>query len=143
MKRGFTFAVLIVAMSSPAWAKSKADLPPWIGEWTAGPEQFITIKSEGDALLIEGSATYGAEDPEKAAIGAINVGDFSVLVPADWIEEGKVSFGVGQDGPLRFDDADEFDCVVNIALSGQSLEVADNYMCGGMNVTFDGTYSRK
>ena len=130
MKRRFAYVLMAIASASPAWAQEKTDLASWIGEWAAGPEQFITIKADGDALLIEGNATYGAEDPEKAAIGAINVGDFSVLVPADWIEQGKVSFGVGGNGPLRIDDADEFDCVVN-------------YMCGGMNVTFDGTYSRK
>ncbi len=143
MKRRFAYVLMAIASASPAWAQEKTDLASWIGEWAAGPEQFITIKADGDALLIEGNATYGAEDPEKAAIGAINVGDFSVLVPAGWIEQGKVSFGVGENGPLRIDDADEYDCVVNITQSGQTLEVSDNYMCGGMNVTFDGTYSRK
>lgn len=143
MKRRFAYVLMAIATASPSWAQEKTDLASWIGEWTAGPEQFIIIKADGDALLIEGNATYGAEDPEKAAIGAINVGDFSVLVPADWIEQGKVSFGVGENGPLRVDDADEYDCVVNITQSGRTLEVSDNYMWGGMNVTFDGTYSRK
>lgn len=135
---------LIVA-PGVAMAKDKPGdvLAAWVGAWTTGPEQSITIRRGPEGVLsIEGFASWGTSDPERVANGGVNVGEFYADVPADWIEAGRLAFGVGVDGTIRAEDAEEFDCVVELEIRDGQLLAADNGICGGHNVRFDGTYSR-
>lgn len=121
-----------------------ADLSGWIGTWSAGPEQEITISSaENGGLTVDGYASYGAQDPEKAAIGAINVGGFAENIPADWIEDNNVTIASTGDEIIPTSEAGQYDCWVNMTLNGDALEVDDNGQCGGLNVTFFGTYTKQ
>lgn len=141
MKRCFALVAASLLMSGPAWAKG--GLEDWAGTWNAGSEQSITIAVDGDALQIDGDATFGGEDEDSAAMGAVNTGSFSALVPASWIKDGTVSFGAGDDGAMQAEDADDSDCIVTLTRKGEKLEASDNMNCGGLNVTFTGDYVRE
>ncbi len=141
-------ALGLALLAGPALAKDKvktdADLSGWIGTWTAGPEQEITISpGENGGLTVDGYASYGAEDPEKAAIGAINVGGFAGEIPADWIEGNNVTIASTGDEIIPTSEAGQYDCWVDMTLNGDALEVDDNGQCGGLNVTFFGTYTKR
>ena len=139
---------LLAVAVSPAMAKDKTtivgDLSGWIGTWTGGPEQEITItQGANGGLAVEGYATYGAEDPESAAMGAINVGGFAGNIPADWIEDNNVTIASTGDEIIPTSEAGQYDCWVDMTLKGEVLEVDDNGQCGGLNVSFIGTYTRQ
>jgi hypothetical protein len=135
----------LVAATGPALAKEKQGdvLAAWVGAWTTGPEQSVTIRRGPEGMLsIEGFASWGASDPERVASGGVNVGEFQADVPTDWIVGNHLIFGVGVDGAIRPDAAEDFECVVQLEIRGAQLIATDNGMCGGHNVRFDGTYSR-
>lgn len=136
-------AIGLIAAGGPALAK-EAGLKAFGGEFSASEEQFITVVSTPEGLRVLGNASYGALDPERAERGAVNVGEFDATVPWDWIEDGALGFAVGVDAILPVAEADEYDCVVEMQFSDDraTIEVSDNLMCGGMNVTFTGTYTR-
>lgn len=123
---------------------SRLDLSEWVGEWVASEEQSITIAMpDKKAITIEGMATYGMLDPERVGIGAVNVGDFSVRIPAGWIyANNHLVFAVGSDGAMPAEEAEDFDCVISMRLDWNInwIDVTDNGMCGGHNVTFTGRY---
>jgi hypothetical protein len=131
---------LVVASGS---ALAQAAPEDWSGEWSASEEQFITVEATKKSLVIEGWATWGAGDPERVERGGVNMGEFSARVPIGWVVDDAVSFAVGVDETVPADAADEYDCVIEMRLVGEVLEVKDNMMCGGMNVTFSGEYRRK
>jgi hypothetical protein len=138
-------AAMLTAMPGTGLAKDKKGdvLAAWIGAWTTGPEQNITIlRGTGGMLSIEGFASWGASDPDRVASGGVNVGEFYADVPAGWIEDTRLAFGVGADGTIRPDAAEQFDCVVQLEIGYTQLLATDNGMCGGHNVRFDGTYHR-
>jgi hypothetical protein len=115
----------------------------WVGEWRAGDEQAITIATDerSGALLIEGHATFGAADPDRAAVGGVNTGEFSVQIPQDWTDgDGTIAFTMAGDRALPFEEGESFDCRIRLNLEGGRLQVEDNHQCGGLNVTFTGTY---
>jgi hypothetical protein len=142
-----TLALVALSLLFPTGASAK-DKPGdsaarWVGDWTAGPEQDITIRRLPDGtMLVEGFATWGASDPDRVASGGVNMGEFSVAVPLDWVDGDQLAFGVGEDGPLRPDAAEDFQCVLQLEMRGEQLMVSDNGVCGGHNVRFDGTYDR-
>ncbi|MET0529192.1 MAG: hypothetical protein ABW003_12805 [Microvirga sp.] len=113
----------------------------WIGRWQSGPEQRIVIEQVDKAgvLAIKGDATWGASDPERVKRGAVNIGSLEAETKA---EGATLSFGMGENGTLPFDQADEADCKVRMQRLGPYLLVKDNNNCGGMNVSFTSVYRR-
>lgn len=114
----------------------------WIGTWQSGPEQTIVIEAgaEQGKLKIEGDASWGASDPGRAARGAVNIGELGGEAP---LHGASLSFGMGENGTLSYEEADEYDCRVQMRRIGSYLLVKDNNMCGGHNVTFTGIYRRR
>jgi hypothetical protein len=49
---------------------------------------------------------------------------------------------MGTDGAIAYQAAAPGDCAVRLRRAGKWLLVDDNDNCGGMNVTFDGIYTR-
>lgn len=122
------------------------DLPPietkdWIGRWQSGSEQTIEIQQAGKPGMVamKGDATWGASDPGRVKRGAVNIGTLEAETKT---EGASLSFGMGEDGTLSFEEADEVDCKVQMQRLGPYLLVKDNRMCGGMNVTFTAVYGR-
>ncbi|WP_343714425.1 hypothetical protein [Inquilinus sp.] len=116
----------------------------WTGAWRSGDEQEIDIrKVAGNAIAIEGNATYGGDDPERVARGAVNAGQIgATLTP----EGDKAAFSAGDDGkgaPYDANPGDDSVCRVRLWRVGPYLLAADNLMCGGMNVSFTGVYRRE
>ncbi len=68
-----------------------------------------------------------------------------MVVPISWVdvERHQLEFAVGMDGALRPDEAGDYDCVIALELMQAALVATDNMMCGGLNVTFNGTYRRQ
>lgn len=136
---------LAALLAGPVLAKDKgqADLSGWFGAWTTGQDQEITIVANVDgSLSVDGAAVFGADDPERVASGAINVGSFAGNIPADWIEDGKVVIASTGEEIIPTSEAGQYDCWVEMALEGETLVVDDNGQCGGLNVSFAGTYER-
>jgi len=115
----------------------------WTGAWRSGDEQEIDIrKAAGNAIAIEGNATYGGDDPERVARGAINAGQIGGTLTPDG---DRAAFSAGDDGeaaPYDANPGDDSVCRVRLWRVGPYLLAADNLMCGGMNVSFTGVYSR-
>jgi hypothetical protein len=129
--------------SAVSLAREEPILVPggWTGTWRSGPEQTIVIEAGGQGRLkIKGDASWGASDPERVKRGAINIGSLEGEAAADGR---NLSFGMGENGTLPFDKADEYDCRVQMRRLGSYLLVKDNNMCGGHNVTFTGIYRRR
>lgn len=128
------------SLASPSQAQPAAD---WAGAWRSGPEKRITLTAAGAAFAIKGDATFGAQDPERVERGAVNIGEIEAKASPKGAEMG---FAMGDDGEtLPFDAAKKSDsdfCRVRMWRLGPYLVVADNGMCGGMNVTFTGVYRR-
>lgn len=138
----------------------------WVGHWQDTDEQDIVISRTTDpsVLTFLGNATWGAHDPRRVKIGAVNSGDFSAYVRpvAEW---GGFVAGLGDanDPNYRFPaltaqkdlytdwtqyfprDAGNADgtCRASFRLLGPYLVAyTPLYICGGMNVTFTGVYRR-
>jgi hypothetical protein len=109
----------------------------WLGSWFAHDYAEITIV-EGAAgkLHITGSATYGADDPRRVAIGGVNLGDIAFEATP---RSGIVALPDNADQPAE---GDGYDCAVRMQRFGPYLLVQDNMHCGGNNVTFQGIYAR-
>lgn len=117
----------------------------WAGLWRAGDEQEIVIMMEDEdtSLQLDGYASYGMTDPARRAAGNVHIGVFSVRIPQDEIgARDTIRFHVAPDGQVAAEDADPADCMIDMALVGDYLDVRDNGRCGGNNVTFTGTYSK-
>lgn len=129
----------------PVWhlaviARSVPGPDDWEGEWVA-PEKSITIRltPSGD-LSLAGSATWGADDPDRMARGGPHIGEFEAkLQPAGAI----LSFTQGLNATLPYDKGDATDCRVQLLRRGPYLVARDDGACGGANVTFTGMYRRK
>lgn len=131
--------------------------PPaaWVGNWSR-VEASITIAASRQAgrLLAAGEATWGMFDPERVRRGGVNIGSFdAIFAPRD----GQAAFGTGGEdeaGGTRFRslggqmltvfsyEGSEDRCRIRLRLLGPYLLADDNNQCGGMNVSFDGTYRR-
>ncbi len=100
--------------------------PDWSGDWRSGPEKEVRVSpvSEG-TYKVDGNATFGASDPERAARGAVNVGEIAGIIRP---VHGKATL--------------EGDCHVEFWELPPYLLVNDDGKCGGLNVTFDGFYRR-
>jgi hypothetical protein len=113
----------------------------WAGNWERDREAQIIIKSSGDEVEVSGSALWGSYDPERVKRGDVHVGGL----------EGKgrprgQTLAIGYD-PDQSDfppgkDAPPDSCAAKLELYGRYLVVEDNLGCGGLNVSFTGTYVR-
>jgi hypothetical protein len=116
----------------------------WQGVWKA-LESEITVKAgrANDTLRVEGSATWGAHDPERVAMGGVHVGEFAVEAR---VNRDRIAFSVDESGegmtarPYGDSPEDTYRCRVQIRLLGPYLLARDNNACGGANVSFTGTY---
>jgi hypothetical protein len=100
----------------------------WLGAWRMGDDS-ITLSPKGDKLSARGEAYWPSANPSlKERPGGPNTGEMSgVAAP----KGNQVVF---------VDDEDE--CHVSLTLLPPFLLAHDNERCGGMNVRFDGVYSR-
>ncbi|WP_343519535.1 hypothetical protein [Sphingomonas sp.] len=137
----FTF-VIFVSPSGKAtrgWIETaglrRVTPPPsaagWTGDWKF-EDASITIKpgTRWGHHHVAGIATWGGHDPERVARGGVNIGDFE----SDLVPRGDRMSYVESDDPNL--------CRVDMRLIGPYLLVEDNSRCGGLNVTFSGTYRR-
>ena len=116
-------------------------LADWVGTWTSGPEQTITIVAKGDSLVLVGEATYGARDPERLRRGGVHIGQFQATAQPTGASLGFTEAEDG--GPTRpYGHSDDFACQVRLRLAPPFLQAQSNTGCGGMNVTFTGLYGR-
>ncbi|MBB4099687.1 hypothetical protein [Sphingomonas kyeonggiensis] len=103
----------------------------WIGGWTGWESEIdITRGAKPGTFHIGGNATWGAHDPDRVKRGGVNFGMLGADLPAP------------KGDSLAFADSEEADCRVTLRLLGPYLVARDNGRCGGMNVTFTGTYRR-
>ncbi|HMT43755.1 MAG TPA: hypothetical protein PKA59_04335 [Chakrabartia sp.] len=113
----------------------------WMGDWKR-IESDISIRpgAKAGTLSIRGDALWGSLDPARVKRGAVNIGEIEgVVTPKGF----QLSFAMGENGTLPFEQVDEYGCAVRMRLMPPYLLVEDNYRCGGMNVSFTGTYVRK
>jgi hypothetical protein len=98
----------------------------WAGKWKVykDPGQ-IDIKRKGGAWVVDGAAFWGSG-------ASTNVGQLE--------GELKIKGRRGHVGGAMSDDADE--CGADLVRIGEFLIVHDNQRCGGLNVRFDGVYTR-
>lgn len=137
-----SFGFIPKAALGPGPAATATKPADWVGSWSAGPEQSLAIKpaAKGE-ISIEGSATWGASDPEREKRGGVNTGEIAAKLPANGA---SLAFTMGEDDDtLPFDPADEnYSCGVKMWRLGPYLIASDNGNCGGNNVTFAGVYRR-
>jgi hypothetical protein len=113
----------------------------WDGNWRRDREAQIVIKSRGDEVEVSGSAMWGSYDPERVRRGGVHVGEFSGTgrprgqTLAIGYDPDRSAFPPSQD---QAPDA----CAAKLDLYGRYLVVEDNRGCGGLNVSFTGTYVR-
>lgn len=137
-----------IAAGETSGTVTRLDLSEWVGEWVASEEQSITISlADKKNLQIEGFATYGALDPDRVERGAVNMGEFTVRVPGGWVSaNNEIDIAIDMDGEaIPADEADDYDCVLNMRLDWNInwIDVTDNQMCGGLNVSFTGQYEHQ
>jgi hypothetical protein len=134
--RGFLpRASLELASPQPAPARQ------WNGKWQRDREAQIVITSHQDEVEIAGEAMWGSYDPQRMRRGAVHVGELS----GKGRPRGQ-TLAIGYD-PDRSDFPPAKDqapdaCAVKLELFGRYLVVEDNGGCGGLNVSFTGTYVR-
>jgi hypothetical protein len=113
----------------------------WDGNWQRDREAQIVIKSRGDEVEVSGSAMWGSYDPERVRRGGVHVGELSGTgrprgqTLAIGYDPDRSAFPPSQD---QAPDA----CAAKLDLYGRYLVVEDNRGCGGLNVSFTGTYVR-
>ena len=96
----------------------------WVGEWRRGDDS-INFTRKGDGLHAAGVAYWPANASAPGA-SAVHFGDFELdAVPAD-----NLAVFAGDT------------CTVHARLFGDYLIVKDNSACGGVNVRFQGIFTR-
>lgn len=138
-------AALILAPPAAGKIVSRLDLSEWVGDWAASDEQTLTVSMpDKKTLQFDGFATYGANDPDRVASGGVNMGEFSVRVPSRWITvNNEIAFAIDNSGEaIPIEAAGEYDCTLDMRLDWNInwIDVVDNGMCGGLNVSFTGQY---
>lgn len=119
------------------------DAEDFLGRWGYGEFHEIEITDATDGMVhISGEALFGAEDPERLARGAVNLGSLDSFVPED---DSEIAFTIDWDGMVQeyaYGEPGDNLCRVRMHRDGPYLVVQDNHRCGGMNVTFTGLYRR-
>ena len=128
--RGRSTSGLIETVGLERVATPQLALSAWVGSWSAS-ERHVDIKASKLAglLLAEGEATWGAGDPERVRNGAVHLGDFAGEIQPT--KAGAMLTG-----------HDNSECQVKFRLLGPYLVVHDNLQCGGVSVSFTGTYRK-
>jgi hypothetical protein len=111
----------------------------WAGDWRRDQEGEIRIARKGSGVVVSGSATYGAMDPDRVRRGAINIGE---LDGAATLAGDRILIGAGYNGAKAPEQIEPTDCVARLHLLGRYVVAEDNSGCGGMNVRFTGVYLR-
>ncbi|MDO7841448.1 hypothetical protein [Sphingomonas immobilis] len=103
----------------------------WTGHWVRDEGEIdIRPGKRTGTYAVDGEATYGMHDPDRVKRGGVNIGNI----------DGE---GVPANGLLRGgDEKADYECAWSLKLAGPYLIAADNGMCGGMNVRFNGFYRR-
>jgi hypothetical protein len=112
-------------------------LDAWMGSWVGWNGSIdITPSRQPGRLHVAGIATWGGHDPDRVARGAINTGDFE----DDLAPQGNMlTYPEGSEDKMPEPDGD---CRIQMRLIGPYLSVADQGICGGVNVSFAGLYRR-
>jgi hypothetical protein len=111
-------------------ATKSPDISEWVGKWQMYQDgNEIIIGSKGDKLSVEGKAVWLGlmlDDGNRV----VHTGDLDgEMTPVN--------------GSARLTEGtDEFSCVADFSILGKYLIVTDNNKCGGMNVRFDGVYTK-
>lgn len=122
----------------PVSAESVAVPGGWAGEWKRIEAQINIKPASGGAIAIDGSATWGANDPGRVKRGTVRSGVVSAVArPAG----DSVFFTEGN--ARSFESAGKETCAVRMRRIAQYLLVEDNDACGGINVSFSGIYVRR
>ena len=129
----------------------------WAGTWATDEKEIKIWQSRGDGFLIaQGSATWGADDPDRVQRGAVHLGDFlakfrphgDMAAFAEGDETDRETGLLFRDSEgnvhktLAFEAKRTFICKVRLRKTGIYLIVEDNGNCGGANVTFSDVYRR-
>lgn len=142
--KGVSTLGYVKASDIAALPPENAPLEAWLGDWTTGAYQNLTIKtgSKPGWLAVEGAA-YWANSEEAALSGGLHEGGVGGEGP---VENGVIGFTQTEDGsyePYSETARDRYICAIQLRLIGRSyLEVVDSVSCGGANVSFIGTYAR-
>jgi hypothetical protein len=113
-------------------AVSPAD---WVGRWQRGQDGQIAISAAGERLKLVGEASFGRSGAGRAAAAT---GEFEVI--AD-VRGPLIAVGQGYSGAAAPAAAGS-GCQLRLRLFGRYLAVEDNGLCGGIGVSFTGTYVR-
>ena len=122
----------------------RAEVKPvdWVGTWRRDRDANIklTLAAGGQAITVDGDATWGSFDPQRVKRGAVHEGNLDeTAVP----HGNLIALGQGYDGSSSpLDKTAITDCLVRLRLFGRYLVVEDNQSCGGANVSFTGVYTR-
>lgn len=129
---------------APAATVAIAD---WAGDWQTGQDdQEFKIKVlPGDRVSLEGTATWGGNDPQRVKNGDIHAGAISVTTP---VKGGAALLSVDDDGKAQpfdkdYGETNDGACRIYFTRMGPYLIVEDNLRCGGANVTFTGVYRQE
>jgi hypothetical protein len=113
----------------------------FVGSWRRDREASLKLElaDGGQAISIDGEATFGALDPDRVKRGNVHVGELSDKSP---VKGNMLVVGEGYDGSEAPHLTADYDCRVRLRLFGRYLVVEDNSTCGGAGVTFTGIYTR-
>ncbi|MEM6430344.1 MAG: hypothetical protein AAF708_13970 [Deinococcota bacterium] len=122
--------VASTAQSTTGWLET-ASLEPtrvtpspdaWQGSWSTYDNTLVVSKSTLDrGFIVEGEAYWHG-------LNTVHIGE--IVARAEPFDNQLVLFGA-------------YDCQLNLTLLQDYLIAQDNKRCGGMNVTFDGVYTRQ
>ncbi|WP_298952168.1 hypothetical protein [uncultured Methylobacterium sp.] len=120
---------------------SAVSVEGWLGTWTRAEAQIrVTPGGRPGTVSVDGGATWGGGDPDRAARGGIHTGEIAGTVAP---KGDAASFAMGESETLPVERGDPADCKVWLRRLGPWLVVDDNLACGGVNVTFRGVYRRR
>ncbi len=105
-------------------------------------EADLTILGLDDVHIeIEGDATWGGHDPVRVENGGVHVGEIALTRLR--LTGHSIHFVAGK-GNSPPEAGAEYECVVDLQWQEGKLLVTSSSSggCGGMNVSFDGTFER-
>ncbi len=125
-KKNWSAGWLLAADLVPAAAPPS--LAAWVGTWEGGGTITIKPAVKAGALAIKGSAAFRDNSGEIEAVAVPDGANLSFTMD-------------GGDKTLPVDQGEG--CKVWMGRGRRNLIVADNGQCGGVNVSFEGVYTRR